>query len=522
MTVKTPRLSTLLKKIDLPPGDDPLRGYAVDGGDPEITALTSDSREASPGSLFAALSGSNLDGRKFIAEAIGGGASIILTDRDAALDNTGGATIIRANEPRWLLSQIAAAFFTEQPRHIAAVTGTSGKTSTVQFVRELWTAMGAQAASIGTLGVVAPEYSHYGKLTTPDPITLHKTLADLAAQGVTHASFEASSHGLALYRLDAVRVEAAGFTNLARDHLDFHGTRENYFAAKKRLFAEVMIANGTAILNADTEEAEALARIVSGRGGRVLTYGLQGKDLKLLQSAPDAHGQNLKLEILGKPYDAHLELAGNFQAWNALCALGLAIGQGADPEKAIAALGKLTGVHGRLDLAGTHESGAPVLVDYAHKPDALEAVLTALRPHVGADGRLIVVFGCGGNRDAGKRPIMGGIACRLADMTIVTDDNPRMEDPAAIRAAILAGCETSPSVHEIADRRDAIRFAVGQLRTGDVLVIAGKGHEPGQIVRDQVLPFDDGEVAREALGNTGPNLRPRAEAPIMKGKAQPQ
>ncbi|MGB4100504.1 MAG: UDP-N-acetylmuramoyl-L-alanyl-D-glutamate--2,6-diaminopimelate ligase [Alphaproteobacteria bacterium] len=494
-------LSSLLANIKVPANAATPGGYAVMGGDPVIAALTADSRHAGPGTLFAALSGTKTDGRTFIADALAKGSAAILTDADAILPPTCSAAIIRANEPRWLLAQIAAQFFGAMPAHIAAITGTNGKTSTAQFVREIWTALGASAASIGTLGVIGAKTSIYGTLTTPDAVTLHQTLANLVTDGVTHVALEASSHGLFQYRLDGLEAEVAGFTNITRDHLDFHGTMENYYAAKARLFDVVLRARGTAVLNADTPEATDLAARSARRACRVLTYGHQGRDLKLLGITPQAHGQDLQIEVLGKKYTVPLAIVGKFQAWNALCALGLCIGHGADPDRAVAALAKLTGVHGRLQHVATHPSGAAIFVDYAHTPDALETVLNALRPHVctASGGRLLVVFGCGGNRDKGKRPVMGSIAQRVADIAIVTDDNPRFEEPATIRAEIMAGCQSTPLVHEVGDRHEAIRTAINLLQTGDILVIAGKGHEPGQIIRNQVLPFDDGAVARTIL-----------------------
>lgn len=496
------RLSQLLANIDARPDAAPPDGYQVVGGDPEIRALTLDSRQAKAGTLFATLPGSKHDGRAFITDALAQGAAAILTDQTFAAAAPEHIAVIHANEPRRLLAKLAAVFYETQPAHIAAITGTNGKTSTAQFLREIGTHCGARAASVGTLGIIGPDKSDYGTLTTPDAITLHKILAELAAGGVTHAALEASSHGLKQYRLDGVKIDAAGFTNLTRDHLDYHGTMEKYYAAKTRLFDHVLPPHGTAVLNADAPESEDLAERASRRGCRILTYGQNGKDLRLLDLAPHGHGQNLRLEILGRKHDAMLNIAGRFQAWNALCALGLAIGQGAEPELAIAALPRLTGVHGRLQRVAAHPNGAAIFVDYAHTPDALETVLRALRPHVDAarQGRLAVVFGCGGNRDRGKRPVMGGIAQRLADIAIVTDDNPRFEEPAVIRAEILSGCQPAPPVHEIGDRSQAIEFAIKKLQPGDILVIAGKGHEPGQIIRDRILPFDDGQIARDIAG----------------------
>jgi UDP-N-acetylmuramoyl-L-alanyl-D-glutamate--2,6-diaminopimelate ligase len=470
-------------------------------GDPTqpLTGLTADSRQVLPGMLFAALPGVKQEGNGFIAEALQRGASSIVADEAALIPPT--VTALRTAEPRLVLAHLAAAFYGAQPKHLAAVTGTNGKTSTAQFVREIVTALGHQAASIGTLGVIGPNLDHYGTLTTPDAVTLHKILSELAAAGIDYACVEASSHGLCQNRLDAAHIQAAGFTNLTRDHLDFHGTMEAYRAAKARLFTQVLAADGTAVLNADTPQATILAELAAQRGCRVLTYGqAAGATLRLMALEPHSHGQTLSVELFGQPHRVALPIVGRFQVWNALCAVGLAMGLGLDGAEALQAVGQLTGVHGRLQHVATHASGAAIFVDYAHTPDALETVLTALRPHVTGNGRLLAVFGCGGNRDPGKRPLMGGIAQRLADIAIVTDDNPRLEDPATIRAAILAGCAAQPAVTDIGDRAAAIRHAIGQLQQGDILVIAGKGHEPGQIVGTQVLPFDDAEVARACLG----------------------
>lgn len=488
-------LQSLLKQSE--PALQAGRDYALSGADVHVTALTADSRQVQSGTLFAALPGSKHDGRHFIAEAVTKGASAVLSDLDAPIP--AGVTALRSTNPRLVLAHLAAVFYGAQPAHCAAVTGTNGKTSTAQFVREIATALGQTAASIGTLGVIGPGLDHYGTLTTPDAITLHSLLAKLADAHVTHLCLEASSHGLEQERLAAVVVQAAGFTNLTRDHLDFHGTMEAYFAAKARLFDSILQPSGTAVLNADAPQAMELAARAKSRGCRVLTYGLAGEDYKLLDVTPHSHGQALTVRLFGEKLEVDLCIAGRFQAWNALCAAGLAHGLGLDAKAALLTLPKLTGVHGRLQLAGTHRNSATVYVDYAHTPDALETVLQALRPHVTGTGRLIAVFGCGGNRDAGKRPVMGSIAQRQADIAIVTDDNPRREDPAAIRAAILSGCQPTPVVQEIGDRDAAIRHAISLLQSGDILVIAGKGHEPGQIVGDTVLPFDDGAVARHYL-----------------------
>lgn len=471
-----------------------------------VTGLTADSRAVAAGYLFAALPGMARDGRAYIADAVARGATTILVPADTApLDLPTGIAVIRAKEPRLTLARIAAAFYPQQPQTIVAVTGTSGKTSAVQFARELWQNLHYKAASIGTLGVIGGREKTYGTLTTPDAITLHKTLDQLAQEGITHTAMEASSHGLSMYRLDAVKIKTAGFTNLSRDHLDYHGTMEAYWAAKRRLFFDLLPHDGHAVINVDNETGATLAKDLRQSGHPVLTYGATGADLTLKAVQPVGDGLQLIASILGKLYDFKLPVMGQFQAHNALCALGMVIASGQnDVAAAVTAIANVSGVPGRLELAGRHKNGAYVFVDYAHKPDALEQVLTAIRPHVQArqGGKLIVLFGCGGNRDAGKRPMMGQIAQRLADKIIVTDDNPRHESPATIRAAIIAGCTPSPTLIEIDDRAVAIRQAVRNLHPGDVLVIAGKGHETGQIIGDVTLPFDDAEIARTALMDT--------------------
>lgn len=467
------------------------------GEDREIAGITADSREAGPEFLFAAIPGTKHDGRAFISDAIKRGAVAVLAPRDAAKGLPKTVAIVETGDMRAALSGIAARFYPRQPETIAAVTGTSGKTSTVQFAREIWQALGKQSASIGTLGLVTAKESRTGSLTTPDAITLHKLLDEIAGGGVTHLAMEASSHGLALHRLDHVRIKVAAFTNLSRDHLDFHNTMEEYRAAKLRLFAELLPADGMAVLNADSDEFDALLTIARTRKQKIFSYGTKGKEIRLLDVKVDAKGQVLRLELLGKNQEILLPVAGDFQALNALCALGIAIACGAEPKDAAQALVKVSGVPGRLQLAGQTKSGGTVFVDYAHKPDALENVLATLRAHV-KDHKLGVVFGCGGERDAGKRPMMGEIASRLADWAIVTDDNPRHEDPAAIRKQILAGCKKG-DVQESGDRAEAIAAGIKRLGPGDALVIAGKGHESGQQVGDKILPFDDITVARNLL-----------------------
>ncbi len=440
----------------------------------EITGLTADSRTARPGYLFAALPGTRADGRDFIQDALSRGVAAVLVPKRYRIEGAAARNVvfIADENPRRRFALMAAQFFGAQPGTIAAVTGTNGKTSVVAFTRQIWTHCGFSAASIGTLGLNAPGTIRPGALTTPDPVSLHQLLADLTGSGVDHLAMEASSHGLEQFRLDGVRVTAAAFTNLSRDHLDYHGSMEAYWRAKQRLFDTVMAPSGTAVLNADALEFDSLQSICRARGHPIVS-------------------------VFGSPVETEVPLAGAFQAANVLCALGLAVTGGAPQEKALAALPLLEGAKGRMQRVAK-VNGAPVYVDYAHTPDALENALAALRPH--AAGRLVVVFGCGGDRDPGKRPIMGGIAARLADRVIITDDNPRGEDPAVIRRAILDGCPAGAApVREIGDRAAAIAEAIRGLEPGDLLVIAGKGHEPGQIVGDSVLPFDDAEVARATI-----------------------
>ena len=489
------RLADLLAAASLPLA----RPLAKAAADQQIAALTADSRQAGPGSLFAALPGSRHDGRDFIDQAVAQGAVAVLAPPGSALPAGSGASLIACDNPRRWLAILASAFHAPQPRLIACVTGTSGKTSVAHFTRALWEALGQKAASLGTLGVVPPAVPAPPALTTPDPVALHRCLQDLQAAGYEHAVLEASSHGLDQFRLDGLEVAAAAFTNLSHEHLDYHGDMESYFAAKARLFEELLRPDGVAVLNADSARYEALTLIARKRGQRILSYGSSGAaDLRLVERRPDADGQRLSLSVLGRGTAVRLPLIGAFQAQNVLAALGLVLGTGADQAEALAALERLPPVPGRLELVGRTAAGGIVYVDYAHKPAALEAVLTALRPHVRR--RLWVVVGCGGDRDREKRAIMGGMAATLADRGIVTDDNPRSEDPAAIRAAMLAG---HPDLQEIGDRRRAIEAAVHGLEEGDVLVIAGKGHETGQIVGTRILPFDDREVARQAIAAAG-------------------
>ena len=459
----------------------------------EIAGVSADSRAVRPGELFVAVAGAKTDGLNFIPQALAAGAAAIMAERPPSAPLPAGVAFIKVDDARRALALAAAKFFSRQPRVIAAVTGTSGKTSVAAFMRQIWTALGHAAASIGTVGLVSPQREVYGSLTTPDPVALHRSLDQLAGEGVTHLAIEASSHGLDQRRLDGVRVAAGGFTNLSRDHLDYHPTLEAYLAAKLRLFTDLIEPGGAAVVAADHEEAEIVASAAIRRDLRLVTVGRRGQGIRLVESTIEGFAQALALEHAGREYRVRLPLPGEFQVDNALVAAGLVIATGVDPSATFAALGNLKGAKGRLELVG-QRNGAPIFVDYAHKPDALAKALQALRPY--AKRRLVVVFGCGGDRDQGKRPMMGAIAAKLADRVVVTDDNPRSENPAAIRAAIL---EAAPGALEIGDRREAISRSIEDLRRGDVLLIAGKGHETGQIIGKQVLPFSDHEAVAAAL-----------------------
>jgi UDP-N-acetylmuramoyl-L-alanyl-D-glutamate--2,6-diaminopimelate ligase len=462
--------------------------------DVEIAGLTADSRRVHPGYLFAALPGSEVDGRDYVPAALKAGAAALLLPEGSRLPVPAEVAVLTTANPRRALALMAARFAGAQPKIVCAVTGTSGKTSTTVFARQLWTLLGHRAGSMGTIGVVAPGYERGESLTTPDPVELHAILAELARKDVDHVAIEASSHGLDQYRLDGVQLAAAAFTNLSRDHLDYHPTMEAYLDAKLRLFEVLLPCGATAVVNADIEPAARVAEIAQRRKHRLIRFGRQGAEIRLLKQVPGSTGQVLELEVLGKRHAVTFPVVGLFQAENLLAALGLVIGSGADPETTVRMIDRLTGVHGRIEHVATTPKGGSIYVDYAHKPAGLEAVLTALRPH--AEGKLVVLFGCGGDRDPGKRPQMGEIATRLADRVIVTDDNPRTEDPAAIRAAILKG---APGATEIGDRARAIKSAIGELHHGDLLVIAGKGHETYQIVGKTRHPFDDSAVARAAV-----------------------
>lgn len=461
----------------------------------DVTGITADSRKAAPGVLFAALSGSKADGAKFIADAAVKGAVAVLAAETASVPDGLAIPVLRAPEPRRALALMAAAFYARQPEVAVAVTGTSGKTSVAEFTRQLFAAAGRRAASLGTIGLVKPDGAVYGSLTTPDPVTLHETLAALAAEGISHLAFEASSHGLDQYRLDGVKVSAGAFTNLGRDHLDYHPTTEAYLAAKLRLFEELLPPGAPAVVNADGARAGDVVRAAEKRGLRLVTVGAKGETVRLEKLGRDGFAQTLTVRHAGRTYDVRLPLIGTYQVENALVAGGLAIAVGEDPAVVIPALEGLSGVKGRLEIVG-EKNGALAVVDYAHKPEALEAALDGVRPFV--TGKLICVFGCGGDRDRGKRPIMGAISAARADVTIVTDDNPRTEEPAAIRAEILAA---APSATEVGDRAEAIRTAVRLMQPGDVVLVAGKGHETGQIVGQTVIPFSDHDCLRAALAD---------------------
>jgi UDP-N-acetylmuramoyl-L-alanyl-D-glutamate--2,6-diaminopimelate ligase len=458
----------------------------------DIAGIAADSRKVKPGFLFVAIAGAKADGAHFSKLAAAAGAVAVAAEqRPDGLSAT--IAFIQVKNARRSLAIAASKLFSRQPATIAAVTGTSGKTSVVAFTRQIWMALGFQAASIGTVGLVSPKDEKYGSLTTPDPVELHRTLDQLAREGVTHLALEASSHGLDQHRLDGVHIAAGAFTNLSRDHLDYHQTIESYLAAKLRLFDSVIVPNGTAVIGVDDCYAGQVIEAAKKRGLKIMTVGEHGDDIKFVGGVIDGFAQVVTLAHGGKTYKVKLPLVGAFQVQNAGVAAGLAIATGSDPARVFDALSSLTGAKGRLELVGTR-NGAPIFIDYAHKPDALAKALAALRPY--ANGKLVVVFGAGGDRDAGKRPIMGRIAKENADRVIVTDDNPRSETAAAIRAAILAA---AAGATEIGDRAEAIRAGIAELKAGDVLLIAGKGHETGQIIGDKIVPFSDHAAVAAAL-----------------------
>ena len=488
------------------PNSRPLSQLALTaraGGDPVIRDLVVDSRRLGAGALFAALPGPQVHGASFVPMALDHGAVAVLTDAEgaalcAAAVAQAGAALVVVDDPRLALAQAAALWFGDMPPVIAGVTGTNGKTSVASFLRQIWIELGHKAVNLGTTGVEGA-WSAPLAHTTPEPITLHRTLARAAEAGVTHVAMEASSHGLEQRRLDAVPLVAAGFTNLTQDHLDYHPDFASYFAAKAGLFRRVLPASGTAVINLDDGRGPEMRAIAAARGQEIITVGRGLGDLNLLAQRVDGTGQDLRFGWKGAPRMVRLNLIGDFQAQNVLMACGLAIASGDDPEAVFATLPALTTVRGRMELAATRDNGASVFVDYAHTPDAVATALAALRPHV--LGRVICIVGAGGDRDTTKRPLMGEAAARGADVVIVSDDNPRSEDPARIRAAVMAGAQEADAsdLLEIGDRAEAILRATDMLAPGDALLIAGKGHETGQTVGDTVLPFDDVEQASMAV-----------------------
>ena len=464
------------------------------GTDPVVTGVAIDHRKVAPGTIFGAFVGERFNGEDFIPDAVAAGAVAVVARPEATV---AGAVHVADANPRRAFAHIAARFFHRFPATCVAVTGTNGKTSTVEMTRQLWRMAGFNAASIGTLGITTSIDSASTGLTTPDIVTFLGNMSGLAAEGVTHAAFEASSHGLDQYRTEGLPVKAAAFTNLSHDHLDYHGTMEAYFAAKMRLFREVVQPGGAAVVWADDAHSAAVVEAARARDVRVLTVGQAGEALRLMSRTPTQLGQLLAVAAGDGTYKVALPLIGAYQTANALVAAGLVIATGGDVALTLANLARLQPVRGRLERAAIARSGAPIYVDYAHTPDAIEAALDALRPH--ATGRLILVFGAGGDRDQAKRPEMGRVAAAKADLLIITDDNPRGEDPAAIRDAIAAA---APGARVIGDRRAAIAAAIAEARADDIICIAGKGHEQGQIVgrgdKMRVIPFDDVAVVREA------------------------
>jgi len=478
-----------------------LGGLVSGGGDASVTGFAIDHRKVAPGTVFGAFQGATVNGEDFIPAAVAAGAIAVVASPQARV---AGALHIADPEPRRAFARLAARFFVPVPETIVAVTGTNGKTSTVEMTRQLWRMAGERAASIGTLGVTTPDESVSTGLTTPDIVTFLANLAGLAREGVTHVAFEASSHGLSQFRNEGVAVKAGAFTNLSRDHLDYHKDMDDYFAAKMRLFDEVVVDGGTAVIWADDTWSSKACEHAEKRGLRVFTVGEGGVGVRLLARTPGQLGQTLEIEHEGETRKLTLPLIGAYQAANALVAAGLVLATGGEAGPTFDALARLQPVRGRLERAAISRAGAPVYVDYAHTPDALEAAIAALRPHVA--GKLITVFGAGGDRDEGKRPEMGSVAARASDVAIVTDDNPRGEDPAAIRRAVLNG---APGALEIGDRRAAIAEAIRLAGPQDIVLIAGKGHEQGQVVgrgdEMRILPFDDVTVARECAAPSGEN-----------------
>ena len=465
-------------------------GALIGGEDPTpVTGFAIDHRKVAPGTVFGAFRGTRFNGEDFIEDAVSAGAVAVVARPETQV---AGAAHVAAEEPRREFARLAAKFFKPFPATVVAVTGTNGKTSNVELTRQLWRMAGHHAASIGTLGVTTADDQVTTGLTTPDIVTFLSNMAGLAREGVTHAAFEASSHGLSQYRIEGLPVEAAAFTNFSRDHLDYHGTMEAYFEAKMRLFSEVLEPDGTAVIWADDPKSAEVAKRCRERGLGIFTVGKAGEMLRLVERVPTQLGQRLTVEAEGRTHSISIPLIGAYQAANTLTAAALAIATGGDLAQTLANVARLQPVRGRRERAGITRSGAPLYVDYAHTADALESAIEALRPH--AKGRLITVFGAGGDRDVGKRPEMGAVAARMSDLVLVTDDNPRNEDPAAIRRDILSG---APGAREVPGRREAIAAAIAEAGSEDIILLAGKGHEQGQIIGDRVLPFDDVTVARE-------------------------
>jgi len=466
-----------------------LRDLTVVNSDSEVTGFAIDHRKVAKGSVFGAFKGSVFNGEDFIPAAVDRGAVAVVARPEADV-----ATVphLADPEPRRLFAGLAAKYYAPYPDTVVAVTGTNGKTSTVEMTRQIWRMLGHRSASIGTLGVTTSDDQVKTGLTTPDIVTFLNNMAGLKRMGTTHAAYEASSHGLDQHRAEGVPLAAAAFTNFSRDHLDYHETMDAYFEAKMRLFEELLPLGSPAVIWTDDPKSDEVMERARRAGHQLLTVGRRGETIRLLEQAPTALGQTLGVEHGGKPHKLALPLIGAYQAANVLTAAGLVLATGGDWAAIFSAMQRAAPVRGRLERAVISGAGVPVYIDYAHTPDALEAAIAALRPHV--DGRLVTVFGAGGDRDQGKRPQMGAVATRMSDIVIVTDDNPRSEDPARIRADIMAG---APGATEVAGRREAIAEAIRIAKAGDIVLVAGKGHETGQIIGDRVYPFDDALVARE-------------------------
>jgi UDP-N-acetylmuramoyl-L-alanyl-D-glutamate--2,6-diaminopimelate ligase len=466
-----------------------LRDIAEVDSDSDVTGFALDHRKVARGSIFGAFKGAVFNGEDFIGQAVDRGAVAVVARPEVEVERV---PLLADPEPRRLFADLASKFYAPYPETIVAVTGTNGKTSTVEMTRQIWRMLGHRSASIGTLGVTTSDDQVKTGLTTPDIVTFLHNMAGLKRMGITHVAYEASSHGLDQYRAEGVPLAAAAFTNFSRDHLDYHETMEAYFEAKMRLFDELLEPGKPAVIWTDDPKSGEVIERSRRRGHEVLTIGRNGETIRLLEQSPTPLGQTLMLEHGGKSYRLALPLIGAYQASNVLTAAGLVLAAGAKWDSIFSAMQRVAPVRGRLERAVISRAGVPVYIDYAHTADALEAAIAALRPHV--ESRLITVFGAGGDRDQGKRPDMGAVATRMSDIVIVTDDNPRSEEPAAIRAAIMAG---APGATEVPGRREAIAEAIRIARDGDIVLVAGKGHETGQIIGDRVLPFDDALVARE-------------------------